>query len=233
MLNAYESEIESLLEWYVRAKDLAIEVDDFSDKTYIQPLHELRYSYDHFMRAVMYEAEKTEDESYLKRAIMSAKGHLLRAYSDCIEWLLVTVKGEYNRVLQPFNQTYSAEEINSVFPQYYEFIRNELDQITASVTEYKKHKKIEEDGNAVDKDGFYDAKFINSLCDDASGFFDHKYATKLKEYISYIHKAEVDLIKVKKIRKKKFVLQNVLLPIATATAAALISWGITYAIMGC
>lgn len=32
MLDVYESEMKSLIEWYVRAKDLAIEVDDFSEK---------------------------------------------------------------------------------------------------------------------------------------------------------------------------------------------------------
>ncbi len=233
MLDVYESEMKSLIEWYVRAKDLAIEVDDFSDKTYIQPLHELRYSYDHFMRAVIYERNNAGDSELVKRAIMSAKGHLLRAYSDCIEWLLVTVKAEYDRVLQPTNQVYSAEEINSVFPEYYQYIRTELNQITVAVTEYKKHKKIEQDSKVIDNDGFYDAKFISTLCDDAGGFFDNKYAKKLKEYLISIQNAEVDLIKVKKTKKKKFALQNILIPIATATAAALIAWGITFAITGC
>ena len=102
-----------------------------------------------------------------------------------------------------------------------------------AVTEYKKHKKIEQDSKVIDNDGFYDAKFISTLCDDAGGFFDNKYAKKLKEYLISIQNAEVDLIKVKKTKKKKFALQNILIPIATATAAALIAWGITFAITGC
>lgn len=224
MLDKYTKELESLYEWYLRAKELAIDVEGFDTKVYIQPMHELRYSYDHLMRAAMYEMNpETNDADKIRKAIASAEGHLLRAYSDCVEWLLVTVRSEYDRILQPQKQVFTTEEINSVFPEYYNSIRDELEQISEAVNQYKKHKRVENNGNLEDADGFFSGDFIKGLCDSATGFFDHKYTEKLREYLTKIHKVEKQFAIIKRRRTINYLLKSVLVPVATSVVGAVIA----------
>lgn len=143
MLEKYTKELTELADWYTKTKELAIKVEGLDSKSYIQPLHELRYSYDHLMRAVIYELNSDNADGKIKKAILSAKGHLVRAYSDCIEWLLVTVKDEYNRILRPQKGTFTFDEILSVMPDY-QNIRSQLQTLTDAVDAYKTNKRSEE-----------------------------------------------------------------------------------------
>ena len=103
MLEEYTNEIKKLQKWYKRASEIVIKAEsmDSISRGYVQPLNELRYCLDHFMRSLdSEEAGKDNDndkekiQAIIKKSIDSAIGHLQRTYSDSIEWILVSVKEE-------------------------------------------------------------------------------------------------------------------------------------------
>ena len=225
MLSKYTDEIKELLNWYTKAKELVIKVEGLDDKAYIQPLHELRYSYDHLMRAIAYEMDNAPGaDTKVERAILSAKGHLVRAYSDCIEWLLVTVKAEYNRILQPQKMLFSFDEVTNILPSYPQ-IKENLQMLTDAVDKYKCNKKSEEDEDFDPTEELQNPLITQLRGDD--GFFDGKYADLLRTYYDLIHNVEDKFLSR---RRKKFTLatfKNVLLPIATGVIGGLIVYLIT------
>ena len=147
MLANYTSEVKLLKTWHEKAKEIAIKAEsmDSLNKSYVQPLHELRYCLDHFMRSLDYE-ETDENKENIKKSIRSAIGHLQRTYSDSIEWMLVNVKEEYLLTLDG----YTNDQIQLGFPEYYTEIRPALEEITKIVDEYKINKSVEK---ATDMEG--------------------------------------------------------------------------------
>lgn len=220
MLNKYDQEIELLLQWYERAKEVTIKAEslDTFNKGYIQPLHEQRYSFDHFLRAIHYEKrsqENTDDNNKnVAKAIDSAIGHLQRAYSDSIEWMMVSVKDEYDRVLGQ----YTNDQIKDAFPEYYSEIRVSMEDITEIVNEYKINKSIEE---AVDSDILSDEN-LEKLNKTTSQFLSTDVVNKLERYLKILHKKECSLIETKKRDKKESWKEKIIIPILTAIVSGVV-----------
>ena len=219
MLNKYDQEIELLLKWYERAKEVTIKAEslDTFNKGYIQPLHEQRYSFDHFLRAVNYEKNsngKTDDDKNVIKAIDSVIGHLQRAYSDSIEWILVSVKDEYDKILAQ----YTNDQIKDAFSEYYSEIRPSMEDITEIVNEYKINKSIEE---VVDSD-IISAEELQKLKKTTDQFLSIDVVNKLESYLKILHKKEASLIETKKRDKKESRKEKILIPILTAIVSGVI-----------
>ena len=230
MLNKYEQQIGLLLEWYGRSKEVTIKAEslDTLNKSYIQPLHEQRYSFDHFLRAVNYEKKPQENADdnnpNVVKAIDSAIGHLQRAYSDAIEWIMVSVKDEYDRILDQ----YTNDQIKDAFPEYYSEIRPSMEDIAEIVNEYKINKSIEE---VVDSDllTHEELEKINKTTDQ---FLSIDVVNKLEKYLKILHKKESSLIETKTRDKKESWKEKILIPIFTAVISAVISGVVVALIVG-
>lgn len=224
MLENNDNEINLLITWYERAKEVAIEAEslDSLNKGYIQPLHEQRYCLDHFVRAIVYEKEGETDEK-VKKAISSAIGHLQRAYSDSIEWILISVKDEYLRVLKQ----YTNGQINQGFPEYYSEIRPAFDKITEAVNQYKVNKSVE------------NATIIDVLSDDQVEFLSVisnqllslDVVKKLKEYLEKLYTKESILIEIQEKDRKQSLWDKLIIPTITAIVAAVVGGIIVALIM--
>lgn len=207
MLDKYANDIKVLRTWYQRAKEIAIKAEsmDSLNKAYIQPLHELRYCLDHFMRCFDYE-EDGKKEDLIKKSISSAVGHLQRTYSDSIEWMLVNVKEEYVVVLEQ----YTNEQIQMAFPEYYTEIRPALEKMTKAVDEYKINKSVEKATESIES-----TTEIEILSDDqlemlqvvTDQFLSEDLAKKLQDYLDILHSREVSLLEVK-VRDEKVALKD-------------------------
>lgn len=106
MLKDYTDVIDVLIAWYRRAKEVTIQAEamDCLNKGYIQPMNEQRYCLDHFVRAINYESKDDCSSESIKKALLSAIGHLQRSYSDSVEWILISVREEYHKVTEMVNQ---------------------------------------------------------------------------------------------------------------------------------
>jgi hypothetical protein len=206
MLNEYTKEIVVLRAWYTRAKDIAIKAEsmDSLNKGYIQPLHELRYCLDHFMRCFDYE-QAGESQEIIKKSISSAIGHLQRTYSDSIEWMLVNVKEEYIITLDD----YKNEQIQMVFPEYYSEIRPSLEKITKVINEYKINKSVEKATEIISDN---ELEILQVVTDQ---FLTEDVAEKLQIYLDILHDREASLIEVKKRDRKAAIKDKIVIPLMT------------------
>ncbi len=223
MLNKYQKEIDLLLKWYDRAKVTTIKAESLDPQNtgYIQPLHEQRYALDHFVRAIKYSKDDINDTKILK-AINSSIGHLQRAYSDSIEWILISVKDEFLKVLQP----YTNELINQVFPEYYQTIRSDIEDITEIVNEYKNQKSVEQAsvGNETQQgDDLIPEEELEKLNTITKQYVDIEVVEKLCKHLKTLHKKQSSLIEAKKRDKKNEFSTKVFWPIVTAVVASLIT----------
>ena len=207
MLDDFTNEISLLKDWYKKTKEIVIKAEsmDSLNKSYIQPLHELRYCLDHFMRALDY-GEQTDNKDKIRESINAARSHLQRAYSDSIEWMLVNVTEEYRRILD----NYTYEQIQGTFPEYYTKIRPELEALIQKVNNYKITKSVEEAANQA-----------------ANQFIAEDIAVKLEDYLKTLHLRESSLIDAKKRYKKTSVKDKFIIPILTAAIGAIIATLVT------
>lgn len=224
MLTNFTNEVELLKVWHKRAKEIAIKAEsmDSLNQSYVQPLHELRYCLDHFMRSLDYEENKKNEEN-IKKSIRSAIGHLQRTYSDSIEWMLVNVKEEYVLTLDG----YTNEQVQMAFPEYYTEIRLALEKIAQIVDEYKINKSVEKATiTEISADGE-----VEVLQNVANQFLAEDVAEKLQNYMDILHSREVSLIEVKVRDKKAVIKDKVILPIVTADVGAIIATVVTACIL--
>lgn len=215
MLNNYTDEVNLLLQWYDRTKKIVIETEslDNLNKSFIQPLHEQRYCLDHLMRAVSYEKQSEKDE-LIKKSLTSAISHLQRAYSDCIEWLLLSVKDEFLNVLKP----YSKEQIDIAFPEYYKEIRPSIEKITTMINDYKINKSVEK---ATDSELILEesTNLSNTLSEQ---FVSDDTFKTLKNYLQLLYEHEPLLIEVSRKDRKVYIRDRIIIPIITGIIGGLI-----------
>lgn len=223
MLEQYNAEIEKLAEWHDKTKGVVIDAEslDIKGNTYMQPMNEQRYSYDHFVRAITYESNNDSGEK-VKNALTSAIGHLQRAYSDSVEWMLVSISQEYQDTLKDF----SKEQIDEGFPEYYSKIRPSLKEMTDLVNEYKKGKRIEQIEDSVEMTE-QQATFFNNF---SNQFYSDDFVQILKRHLSSLHNHEQELIQISKRDSKKNIKDKVIIPIVTAFISATAS-GVLVAII--
>lgn len=226
MLDNYTEDVELLITWYERAKEVTIEAEslDTGSGTFIQPLHEQRYCLDHFIRAITY-AEDGEAEEKVKKAISSAIGHLQRDYSDSVEWMQVSVMEEYTSFLSPF----TSEEINKGFPEYYSKVRIELDKIRDLVNAYKKNKSIEKASEVITDE---EANKLTRITDQILA---ENVVIKLKEHLKLLHERQSVLLEIqerdRREEKKATIKDKIMLPIITGAAGAIIAAIVTACIL--
>lgn len=213
MLEKYEKDIELLLTWYEKAKEVTILAEslDTINGVFIQPLHEQRYCLDHFIRAISYE-HKGNSEENVKKALSSAIAHLQRAYSDSVEWTLVSVLDEFSTSLKP----YTSEQIARGFPKYYSEVRPKIDEITDKVNKYKLNKSVEKASNTKE----------TARAEIAEQFVDGDVVKKLKECLEDLHNCQGALIDIKerddKEEKEVTIKDKIVLPILTGVMGAVI-----------
>lgn len=213
MLDNYEKDIKLLVTWYVRAKEVTITAEslDTINGTFIQPLHEQRYCLDHLIRAVLYEKEGKPEE-LVKKAISSAISHLQRAYSDSVEWMLVSVVDEFSNILAP----YTSEQISKGFSKYYSEIRPNIDKITGIVNQYKIVKSAERATNTEE----------TGIAESAEQFVDEKVVQDLQRYLEELHNSQGALIDIKsrddEQKKKVIIKDKIMFPIVTGVIGTIV-----------
>ncbi len=224
MLEEYTNEIKKLQSWYKRASEIVIKAEsmDSISRGYVQPLNELRYCLDHFMRSLDYdEAGKDKDvynekiQALIKKSIDSAIGHLQRTYSDSIEWILVSVKEEYVSTLKK----YTNDQIERVFPEYYTEIRPAIEKITGVVNTYKINKSIEKATSSIELLPDDELEMLQDVTDQ---FLADDIAEKLMNYLEMLHNREVSLIEVKRRDRKSIVVDKLMIPIITGIIGVVI-----------
>lgn len=225
MLKDYEEDIEILITWYEKAKEVVIQAEsmDSLNKVYIQPLNEQRYCLDHFIRAIVYEQDNNSKE-IIKKALSSAIGHLQRAYSDSVEWILISVQEEYMNVLAQ----YTNEQINQGFPEYYSEIRPTFDKIRDVVNQYKINKSVEQ-ATSID---ILSDNMIKKLNISTGQFLSEDMVNVLKSYLLLLREKESILLEIKERDKKEGIKNKIIFPVITGTTAAVIAGIIIALIMG-
>lgn len=207
MLDNFANEIQNFTQWYIEVKSflLVAEELDSEEKVYFQAYNELRYALDHFVRAILYDAENNTltqvKETSTKRAISDAISHLQRAYSDIFEWYYLNTKMSCAQILQP----YSQEQITIAIPNYYSKLRPKLDEIGDILSVYKGSKSSENNDITILSDYIDSLKSIHKTIRNAEG--------SLAE-LGIKRSEEVKQEKVKE--RKQLVLKDVLIPIITA-----------------
>lgn len=217
MLGKFTEEIKELVDWYERTKEIVIIAEslDVDNAVFPQPMHELRYCLDHFIRAIVFE-EQNESIEVVKKAIYSAKGHLQRAYSDSIEWIFISVKDEYIRILK----NYTTDEISTAFPKYYNEIRPNIEKISELINSYKVAKRSEKND------------IMNQVNGVSNEFINQNLAQILQEYLQILHNHEPSLAEVKKRNRRAAKFDKVIFPVITGLVAAIISGIVVALIMG-
>lgn len=215
MLEKYSKEIGQLTDWYAKAKAAAIRAEsmDPTRTSFIQPLHEQRYSYDHFMRAVDYDAEEGNEE-LVKKALNAAVGHLQRAYSDAVEWMLVSVKDEYSKTLEQ----YTNAQIAQAFPEYYQTIKTSLTKITKAVDEYKINKGIEKTTAEIE----LSEEELKKIDATAKEFLSLDVVNTLINHRDELYIHESALVEVSKKDKKGVFKDKYLIPIITGVVSGIV-----------
>ncbi len=218
MLENHMESIENLVKWYVEVKNVILRVENNNKKIYIQLYNELRYSFDHFIRAINWELEKEKTPSItdeqisninfsVEKAISSSINHLQRAYSDICEWYYLQVKEICNNIIAP----YTPEQISKALPNYYSLIKPNLQQIGSYLTVYKENKTSEN----------------NNLNDEKNIILFSKQIEQLSEILNQIENAEVSLVELKSKERKSTLFKKIGLPIITAVSSGLIVYIIT------
>lgn len=187
MLDKYEKDIEVLLAWYERAKEATIIAEslDTVNGSFIQTLHEQRYSFDHFIRSVVYDKDGSSEEK-VKKAISAAISHLHRGYSDSVEWIYVSVLDEYTSFLKNFN----TEQIAKGFPDYYSEIRPELDKIKNQIDKYKINKSIEKVSDVITEEETVE------LAEASNQYLSENLIHKLRQYLEMLHERQGTLLEI-------------------------------------
>lgn len=211
MLDKNTKDIENLLEWYDRSKEIVIiaESMDKINGSYVQPMHELRYCLDHFMRSILFDLENKEEKT--TKAISSAIGHLQRTYSDSIEWISICVCEDFQTTLGE----YTKEQINSFFPNYYKEIRIELEKIKKIVNNYKINKSIEVSTEISDEE-------LEMLKKTSYELMEKDVCKKLQTYLEELHIREPLLIEERERDRRTNWLFRVLYPVLAAVASGFI-----------
>ncbi len=217
MLDKYEKDIEILLAWYERAKEATIIAEslDTVNGSFIQPLHEQRYSFDHFIRSMVYDKDGSSEEK-VRKAISAAISHLHRGYSDSVEWIYVSVLDEYTSFLK----TFTTEQIMKGFPDYYSKIRPELDKIKNQIDKYKINKSIEKVSAVMTEEE--DVKLVEA----ANQYLSEDLIHNLKQYLEMLHERQGTLLEIanrdKEEEKRKTIKDNIVLPIITGVVGAVL-----------
>lgn len=217
MLDKYEQDIEVLLTWYERAKEATIIAEslDTVNGSFIQPLHEQRYSFDHFIRSMVYDKDGSSEEK-VRKAISAAISHLHRGYSDSVEWIYVSVLDEYTSFLR----TFTTEQIAKGFPDYYSEIRPELDKIKNQIDKYKINKSIEKVSDVITEEE--EVKLAEASNQYLSGDLVHK----LSQYLEMLHERQGTLLEIanrdKEEEKGKTIKDGIVLPIITGVVGAVL-----------
>jgi hypothetical protein len=208
MLQDYQKELYSLINWYEKTKELVIEAESFdsNNSCYIQPLHELRYSYDHLIRAFVLDINGANSD-IIQKALYSAKSHLQRAYSDSIEWFWISVKEKYITTLAPF----TSDQIALGFPDYYSKIRPSMNQFNHIINEYKISKNSETNLD------------LQKLDDISHQYIKLNLPETLKEYLELLEYHENILLEIKHKDKKAIFRDKLLLPFITGLITAILS----------
>lgn len=232
MFDNYDEPIKLLMEWYSRAKQVAIIAEslDSFNQGYIQPLHEQRYCLDHFIRAIEYYRDDNvtnKGKEKIEKAFSSAIAHLQRCYSDSIEWILISVKDYYDQVLSQ----YDMETIQEVFPQYYAEIRPNIYKIIKTINRYKELKSVEE---AISAEGDSNVDDVLRSHDKEVGFISNQLlseevVTTMCEYLDIINEKESALAEVKIKKQKKTFKDYILIPtivgiVSAAVGGLLVAW---------
>lgn len=225
MLDKYSKEINQITDWYAKSKEVAIYAEsmDPSRTGFVQPLHEQRYSYDHFMRAVAYDAESGNEE-LVRKALNSTVGHLQRAYSDSIEWMLVSVKDEYARILDQCTTT----QITQAFPEYYQNIKTSLTQITKVVDNYKIKKSVEKSTTEAD----LSEEELREIEETATNFTSMDVVKTLMAHRDSLYTHESALIETQQRDKKGAFKEKYLIPIITGVVSGVVVLVLTLLLSG-
>lgn len=222
MLENHKNDIENLVAWYTEVKSviLVAEEEDMNGKLYFQPYNELRYAFDHLMRAVGWDLQKNStscsdeqkaqlDES-TRKGIQASIGHLQRSYSDVCEWYYLNVKDYCRNLLS----NYTVEQIVAAIPDYYITIKPRLEKLGEELVTYKETKSSEN----------------NDLAHNADIQVFSSHFNELTGILKTVKDPEASLVEIKSKAKKERLFKDIITPIITGAMGALVASLIIYLI---
>ena len=133
----------------VKSAYILLEENNPDQSAYMGPINEFRNSLDHVMK-ILY---KKHEIDYCKNEFNGAKSHLLRAGCDSYEF----VCSEIIIFIDSLIYQYTAEEIVSVLPDYYD-IRIKVIEVQEKIAEYREIKELKiesSDPNIVEKENIF------------------------------------------------------------------------------
>ncbi|MBN1761785.1 MAG: hypothetical protein JW878_01730 [Methanomicrobia archaeon] len=137
-----EGSLRDLTELYIVVKEIVIfsEEIDKDKKADIQILNELRNAFDHLMRvyASYFQIEREKDEGYIKLHLNKAFGHVYRAGFDSLDKTTLFLRKYIANEVDGF----SPETYQAAFPEYYESIRPEIEEIDNDIAIIRLNKDV-------------------------------------------------------------------------------------------
>jgi hypothetical protein len=137
-----ESEWRALIVLYAQFKEFAIffEQHDPAQKMYLQPLVQMRNSYDHLVKALPYlilqDDPKKRGSEYYATAIANSTRHMYRAFLDCADLAFQMAKIEIEDLVADF----SLPCLCTVLPTYYPQWAPRIDALCAEMAALRTKK---------------------------------------------------------------------------------------------
>ena len=127
---------------YKEVKELMTYAEELDDNksTFLQPVNELRASFDHMMRvyAFKFGLKETTNSDYSIKNIDKSYGHVYRAGYDLLDYISIDLR---KKIVDEISD-YSPKMINNVFPKYYQEIRPEIENASNKVSKLRASKDV-------------------------------------------------------------------------------------------
>ncbi len=132
-----------IVEVYMKGKSLLpmAEENDLEFRSFLPPTIEYRAALDHLMRAEAARlgiVPRADTQEYERLQLEKALGHVYRALFDVADWMSINLREQIYNLLIP----YSGEAIKAGFPDYYEKILPELNDLTKKIAKYRNEKDV-------------------------------------------------------------------------------------------
>ncbi|MFN8291887.1 MAG: toll/interleukin-1 receptor domain-containing protein [Chitinophagaceae bacterium] len=126
----WEEEIQDLASVYMHLKNVLILSEHYSDKFILTPTIEIRYAFDHVMRA--FEKQEKNPIEFLE-----AKEHLFRAAKDCYEIIIL------NRIafIKSILKNYKVTTVAKILPEYFSNSINIIQTVSNKLSELRTNRK--------------------------------------------------------------------------------------------
>lgn len=148
MDSSYDEKLADIVKLYLHVKTLILYGEEtFEDlDTFLQPLMELRHSFDHLIRVHgaqlgILEAQPEEAggvEKYVEANLGKSLGHVYRAFFDAADWVCLNIRETVRKTLDG----YSHDCIDAALPDYYGTFRPSIERLSREIAQIRQQKDV-------------------------------------------------------------------------------------------